>query len=87
MKARELISRKYHQGWTDAEVMVLLLLADMHLGTLTEITDAAGMPTTTGWRAIDTLLTRQLLCLQLIDGTKYYCLTDQGRTALLLLLK
>lgn len=87
MKPVELIARKYRQGWTDAEAMVLMQLADMNIATCTEIVESCGMPMTTVWRAIQVLSLRQIIFIQVIRDEKYYSLTDQGRTALILLLK
>lgn len=87
MNACQLLVKKYRQGWTDTEIILLLLLADQHLANLTELTSSAGMPASTGHNALTALTTRGMLSVHNIPAGKYYSLTDEGRLAILNLLK
>lgn len=87
MTATQLFLKKYRQRWTDTEVIVLMLLADLHLANLTELTSSAGMPASTGHNALTALVTRGMLMVHDIPCGKYYSLTSEGRLAIRNLLK
>ena len=86
MNAFELINRKFHQGWTDAEAMVLLIIADRKQATLTQVNEACGLPASSGHHAINSLLTRNLLQSDYQDGKRLYRLTKDGQETILIFL-
>lgn len=86
MRPLILFIRKYRQGWTDAESIILLMLAEDHLLTLTELSEKTGTPVSSVHHAIQSLLTRGMIQARTVERKKFYRLTKEGETAIFVLL-
>jgi DNA-binding MarR family transcriptional regulator len=87
MSPKTFVVRKYRLGYTDAETITLLHLASHIIDTLTGISEAGGLPTSSTHTAINALVTRRLIAPPATPSeVKYYKLTDDGRDAVRILL-
>ena len=85
MTPRECLARAYRQGYSVAEIYILLSLNDRPGLTLTDIHEASGFPVTTVHSGLLKLLKRDFItCTRLAStyaNAKHYILTDAGRVA------
>lgn len=91
MKACDLLIRKYRQGVSDPDAIILLILAERPMLTLTEISDAVGFPSSTAHQSLTGLVARSLLSTHALPAGKtngkFYHVTDAGRVAIANLLR